>query len=138
MWERVEADQTKGRQPNAPIQDERRTTAWIGKGVRINGDVIAAEDILIDGQVDGRITVRDHHLTVGSGATINAEIVARRITIHGTIVGNVSASERMQICETGSVQGTIKTPRFSMNEGAVLSGRVDQYDAEPRLVPVAV
>ena len=122
--------------PGAAI-DERRS-AWIGKGVRINGEVISAEDLLIDGRIDGTITVRDHHLIIGSQAEITADVIARRVTVRGMVVGNITASERLQITETGSVDGTVRTPRLAMLDGAVLSGRVEKFESEPVRIPVAV
>ena len=138
MWEPGKAEQTTTLPGTGTAIEERRTSAWIGKGVRINGEVISAEDLLIDGRVDGTITVRDHHLIIGSQAEITADVIAKRITVRGVVVGDVTATERLQISETGSVDGTVRTPRLSMLDGAVLSGKVDRYEAEPVRIPVAV
>jgi len=104
--------------------DERRTTAWIGQGVVIEGRVISSQDMRIDGRVDGTIEVGDHMLTVGARAVVKANLVARSILISGTIIGNVTATARVDLQASGSVEGDISTPRLLMVEGAAIKGKV--------------
>jgi len=105
--------------------DERRATAWIGQGVVIEGRITSAQDLRIDGKVEGTIEVGDHLLIVGKGAAVKANLVARSILISGTVVGNVTATERLDLQATGSVEGDISSPRLVMVDGAVVKGRVD-------------
>src|SRR6266850_2600270 len=105
--------------------DERRATAWIGQGVVIEGRITSAQDLRIDGKVEGTIEVGDHLLIVGKGAAVKANLVARSILISGTVVGNVTATERLDLQATGSVEGDINSPRLVMVDGAVVKGRVD-------------
>src|SRR5918994_4722339 len=93
---------------------ERRKTAWIGPGVRIEGKVISREDLVIDGRVDGAIEVRDHQLSIGPTGAVTADLVARQITISGSVTGSVKAAERVDLHATGSVTGDISAPRFVM------------------------
>lgn len=104
---------------------ERRVAAWIGKAVRVEGKVISAEDLTIDGQVDGSIELGGHSLTIGPGATIKADLVARAITVAGSVIGNVRASDKVDLRATGSIEGDISTPRFVMAEGATVKGKVE-------------
>jgi cytoskeletal protein CcmA (bactofilin family) len=116
--------------------------ACIGKSILIRGDVMSAEDLAIDGHVEGHVEVRDHTLTIGVDAAVNADVIARIVTIRGAVTGNVTASERIQIRETGSVDGDISVPRFAMVDGATLCGRLNTkapaQDDERRLSSVAV
>ena len=105
--------------------DERRATAWIGQGVVIEGRITSAQDLRIDGMVEGTIEVGDHLLIVGKGAAVKANLVARSILISGTVVGNVTATDRIDLQATGSVEGDINSPRLLMVDGAVVKGRVD-------------
>src|SRR5437870_9053664 len=82
--------------------DERRATAWIGQGVVIEGRIASAQDLRIDGRVEGTIEVGDHLLIVGKGAAVKATLVARSILISGTVVGNVTATDRIDLQATGS------------------------------------
>jgi cytoskeletal protein CcmA (bactofilin family) len=118
-----------------------RAVARIGKSVLIKGAVMSAEDLIIDGRVEGTIALDDHCLTVGVDAVIQADLAARTIIISGAITGNVSATERIQIQETGSVEGDITVPRLAVGDGAVLRGRIDAAGAPVQKVdhfPVAV
>lgn len=148
MWsqEGTKTHSPAGPQP-APVagpklSPERRATAWIGKSVFIKGDVISAEDLTIDGRVDGTITLPDHRLTIGVDAAIQADLKAHTIIISGAVTGNVTATERIEIQETGSVEGDITSPRLAVREGAVLRGRIDTGAEAPEKsvnqFPVAV
>ena len=104
---------------------ERRTNAWIGQGVTIEGRVTSTQDLRIDGHVEGTIDVAQHELVLGRGSEVKGNVVAKSVLIAGMIVGDVSATERIQIQATGSVQGDVHTPRLSVLDGAVLQGKVD-------------
>ena len=115
--------------------DERRTAAWIGKALRIEGRIVSAENLTIDGRVEGTIEVGDHTLNIGPGATVKADLIAKTVTISGEVTGNVTASERVLLQPTGSVDGDITTPRLVMAEGAVIKGRVEARGARAVTVP---
>ena len=108
-----------------PALDERRVAAWIGKAVFVRGDVVCSGDLTIDGKFEGTIEVGDHGLTIGVDATIKADLVAKTITIDGTVIGNVTAREKLELRATGSVEGDVLAHRFAMADGAVLRGRVE-------------
>ena len=105
--------------------DERRATAWIGEGVVVEGRIISSQDLRIDGRVEGTIEVGDHVLIVGATAAVKANLVAKSILISGTVIGNITATDRLDLQSTGSVDGDISSPRLVMVEGAVVKGRVD-------------
>jgi cytoskeletal protein CcmA (bactofilin family) len=105
--------------------DERRTTAWIGKSLRVEGRIVSQENLTIDGEIDGTIEVGDHNLMIGAGAAVKADLTAKTITINGSVTGNVLATDKVHLQATGSVDGDITTPRLIMADGAVIKGRVD-------------
>jgi len=105
--------------------DERRVVAWVGKSVVFIGKLMSSEDMTIDGRVEGTIEVRDHALTIGPDADIRADIVARVVTILGAVTGTVTARDKVDIRDTGSVEGNIVSPRLAIADGALLRGRVD-------------
>lgn len=130
--------------PSAASQkqaEERRVVAWVGKSVLFRGDLIGLEDMAIDGRVEGTIELRDNNLTIGPDAHIQADVVAKTVTVHGTVVGTINASEAVYIRETGTVQGNITSRRLAMADGAVVKGQVDtggtrgteKQAAEPKL-----
>jgi len=109
--------------PKAPM-DERRVAAWIGRALRIEGRIVSDENLTIDGQIEGTIEVGNHNLTIGDGATVKADLSAKSITIGGTVNGNLTASERIDLRASASVFGDIATPRLVMDDGAVVKGKV--------------
>lgn len=110
-------------EPNAPT-DERRVAAWIGRALRIEGRVVSEENLTIDGQVEGTIEVGNHNLSIGVGAAVKADLKAKTISISGAVTGNVTATERVDLRPTASVDGDIETPSLLMNDGAVVRGKV--------------
>jgi cytoskeletal protein CcmA (bactofilin family) len=90
----------------------------------ITGEITGAEDLTIEGQVVGSIRLGEHALTVAPGAAVQAEIVARRVTIQGSVNGRVFG-ETVDIHATGSLEGDIVTPRIVMADGAHFKGRVE-------------
>ena len=107
------------------VIDERRVNAWIGKSLTIQGRVISSQDLTIEGQVEGTIELGDHALTIGTGAGIKADLVAKTITISGAVTGNVTAIDKVDLRSTGSVDGDVVAPLVIMAEGGVINGKVD-------------
>ena len=111
---------------------ERRVAAWIGSAVRVEGKVIATEDLTIDGHVEGTIELGNNSLTIGQGARIKADLSARVVTISGTVTGNVKATEKFDLRATGSVDGDIVAPCVLMADGAVIMGKVESAPSHGR------
>jgi cytoskeletal protein CcmA (bactofilin family) len=111
--------------PSAIRPSDDRSTVGVGKSVVIKGEVTGAEDLTIDGHVDGRIDLSGHNLIIGPSGHLDAEVVAGSITILGTVVGNLMANEKVVIRNGGSVNGDIDAPNVAMADGALLHGRID-------------
>ena len=107
------------------MADERRKSAWISGAIVVKGDVVSAEDLVIDGQIHGSIELGDHSLTIGEGADVVADLAANSVTISGSVKGNVMGNARVELKSTAQVEGDITSPKFLMEEGAVLVGKVD-------------
>ena len=141
MWNREASTKDEGQRPipsasvtpavaappitTRPVEEERRLVAWVGKSVLFRGDLVSLEDMTIDGRVEGTIELRDHTLTIGPDATIQADIVAKAVSILGKVTGSISASETIYIAETGFVEGNITSRQVSMADGAVVRGRME-------------
>lgn len=105
-------------------REERRVAAWIGASLVIEGDLRSSEDMTIAGRVEGNVSVPKHTLVVAPGARIRGDIVARTAVIHGDVVGQVNATRKAELGETGSVEGDIHAPAMEVAEGATLDGRL--------------
>ena len=97
----------------------------IGKSVVIKGELNGSEDLTIEGQVEGTIQLRDHVLTIGANGRIKAQVFAKAVVVLGEVTGNVTASEKVDIRDNGSVDGDIVSPRVAIAEGAHFRGSVD-------------
>jgi len=149
MWKRDEAVKPTGSQPTpaAPVahtqqqqqtsapaappvesrrqQIERDMAVNIGKSVVIKGELNGSEDLTIEGHVEGKIELKDHVLTIGPNGKIKAQVFAKSVIVLGEVNGNVTASEKVDIRDGGSVDGDIVSPRVAIAEGAHFRGSVD-------------
>src|SRR5262245_41749487 len=149
MWKRDEAVRQPA-QPTVPTNDaavaapaaaaqavrpetmksqNARDKVNIGKSVVIKGELSGSEDLTIEGHVEGRIELRDNVLTIGPNGKIRAELFAKAVIVLGEVAGNVTASEKVDIRDNGSVDGDIISPRVAIAEGAHFRGSVDMQRA---------
>jgi cytoskeletal protein CcmA (bactofilin family) len=105
-----------------------RDVVNIGKSVVIKGELNGSEDLTIEGHVEGKIELRDHVLTIGPNGKIKAQLYAKAIVVLGEVIGNVVATEKVDIRENGSVEGDITSPRVAIAEGAHFRGSVDMQN----------
>ena len=110
----------------------------LGKSVVLKGHLSASEDLTIEGRIEGTITVQGHTLTVGHQAQIEAHILARVVRIRGTVHGDVTATDKVEILATGSLDGDVVAPRIAIAEGACFRGKVDIQPGSAEQVHVPV
>jgi len=96
----------------------------IGKGIQIKGNLSGAEDLIIEGRVEGHITLRNH-LTIESTGQIVAEIAIHSLAVHGEVSGNIEAEEMVAINADAKVLADIRAPRVVIEDGARFKGRID-------------
>jgi len=111
-------------------------TANVKESVFIKGELSVEEDLTVEGRVEGKIEMKDHNLWIGPQAKVNAEIHAKSVIVAGDVIGNIFASEMVEIKLSGSVVGNIKCPRVSIVDGASFKGSIDtetRADATTRL-----
>src|SRR5437773_5977891 len=143
MWKRDEAVRPTSGQPAAPPPAPAPNVAAspsprieagnsmekdivnIGKSVVIKGELNGSEDLTIEGHVEGTIQLRDNVLTIGPNGRIKAQVFAKAVIVLGEVTGNVTASDKVDIRDNGSVDGDIVSPRVAIAEGAHFRGSVD-------------
>src|SRR4249919_2628290 len=120
------------RVPVAPAPEMRvvsssvdRAGVDLGKSVVIKGELSGSEDLTLHGQMEGKISLPDHTLTVGAQAEVKADIAAKAVVIVGAVIGKVSAKDRIEIRSTGTITGDIVSPRLIIAEGGNLRGKVE-------------
>jgi cytoskeletal protein CcmA (bactofilin family) len=104
--------------------------ANIGKSITIKGDLTGNEDLVIEGNIEGRIDLPNNQLTIGAEGKIKADIHAKSAVLVGHITGNVNATERIEVQASGIVDGDVRAPRLVVQEGAVLNGAIEMSDAK--------
>ncbi|MFZ0959548.1 MAG: polymer-forming cytoskeletal protein [Terriglobia bacterium] len=123
---------------SAPIPvDSGRTQ--LGRSLVVKGELSGNEDLIISGQFEGTINVQGHCLTIGPEGKVKAEIQAARVVIYGSVHGNISVRERVEIYKTGTVVGDLVAPGISIEDGAYFKGKIEILregsDEEERPLP---
>jgi cytoskeletal protein CcmA (bactofilin family) len=112
-----------------PQRGQETTAVNIGKSVVIKGELNGSEDLTIEGQVEGKIELRQNVLTIGANGRIKAQVFAKSVIILGEVTGNVTATEKVDIRDNGAVDGDIAAPRVAIAEGAHFRGSIDMQKA---------
>ncbi|MBW8868613.1 MAG: polymer-forming cytoskeletal protein [Acidobacteria bacterium] len=105
------------------------TPGTIGKSVVIKGELSASEDLTIEGQVEGKVELKNNTLTIGSNGKIKASVFAKAVIVQGEVTGNIHASEKIDIRDAGSVDGDLASPRVAIADGAHFRGSIDMQRA---------
>ena len=98
--------------------------ATLGASVCIKGEITGSEDLTIDGQVEGRISLPEHALTIGPNATVCADITAKVVTVFGTVLGSITAHEKVDVRRSGSVEGDVACASLVVQDGAIMCGKI--------------
>jgi cytoskeletal protein CcmA (bactofilin family) len=131
MWKREEsggatASQQNPPPPSAPIGRDAadKLVMNLGKTVMIKGELSGSEDLTLFGRMEGSVKLPEYTLTIGPDADIRAEISAKTVVIMGGVTGNVIAGEKVEIRSSGSVTGDVASPRFAIQDGGCMRGKV--------------
>ena len=128
--------------PNPTTQHSIRTTAVIGSTITIKGDITGEENLVIEGKVDGTVTLSNNDVTVGEHGHVSADVKASVVRIDGEVKGDIAGVEKVVISKTGNVNGNIVAPRVTLEDGAKFKGAIDMDPSEsksskPKVDPVA-
>ncbi len=102
-----------------------RTMASIGKSIRFKGEMTGEEDLVIEGNFEGKVNLPNNELTIGTNGTVKADVDGKSVVVVGHLVGNVTATERVEVQASGVVDGDVRAPKLVIQEGAVLNGAVE-------------
>lgn len=101
----------------------------IGPSIVIKGEVTGAEDLLIQGKVEGNINLNGNQVSVGESGEVSANIQAKVIKIDGKVTGDITGNEKVIISRSGNVHGNIVAPRVTLEDGAIFKGSIDMDPA---------
>jgi cytoskeletal protein CcmA (bactofilin family) len=97
----------------------------VGPGLKIHGVISGDSDLIIEGETNGKIYLSNARVTVSKTGRVQADIEGLEINIEGSVQGNLKASDRIRLGAASNVQGSLITPRFAIEDGARLRGKVE-------------
>jgi cytoskeletal protein CcmA (bactofilin family) len=124
---RLTVTKASGGRPHA----ERGGSATIGPSITIRGDVTGDEDLMIQGSIEGTVTLKQHNVTVGAEGTVKADIHGRTVTVEGNVVGDLHGEEQVVLRQNARLQGNIQAPRVTLEDGARFRGGIDMGEEKP-------
>ena len=111
---------------SSALPTSSRAAACISQGIKIKGEVMGSEDLFVDGVVEGKLSLTTNScLTIGPNGSVKADVIAREVIVRGKIEGKVTGRDRVQLWSTGQVMGEVQTDRLSIEDGALLRGKVE-------------
>src|SRR5690242_10411816 len=118
--------------PGTPGSQSDNTV--IGPSILISGKLTGDEDLTVRGRVEGELTLT-RTLIVESSGIVKANVAVKNAIISGVVVGNINATESVELTREGRMVGDIHAPRVIIVDGASFRGRVDMGEVEPGRVP---
>jgi cytoskeletal protein CcmA (bactofilin family) len=115
---------------NAVMNTQEQAT--IGKSLVIKGEVTGSESLYIDGRVEGAINLPGNRVTIGRNGQVQANLNAKEVVILGKVKGNLTASDRVDIRNEGSLAGDVICQRISIEDGAYFKGSIDIRKPNPK------
>lgn len=129
MWSKEE-EQSESPRPTPPAKAQQSTEQTrIGASVTLEGTIKCEEDLRLEGQLKGAVSVPNHRVVVGASGKVRADVHARVIEVEGNVVGDLVGVERVVVTATGNVVGNLKAPRVSLENGAQFKGSIDMDPA---------
>ncbi len=126
-WKREEESSPEfpARGAREPSPSSDRPPARLGPSVTVRGDLTGEEDLLIEGQLEGEVVVRQHSVTVGPSGRLTADVYGKRVVVEGEVTGSLYGVEEVVVRKAGSVQGSAVSPRVTIESGASFRGQID-------------
>lgn len=101
----------------------------VGPSILINGNLQGDEDLTVLGRVEGSISLT-RTLHVEETGIVKADISVRNAVISGVVVGNITATDSVELTDAGRMVGDIRAPRVIIVDGARFRGAVDMGDLD--------
>ena len=111
--------------PDPKTPSTQAGSARIGQSVVITGEITGSEDLTIEGRVDGTVESRQHTVVIGQQAMVKAQVFAKEVIVFGQVVGNITATGKIELRENGTVEGNLASPTLAIAEGATFRGSID-------------
>jgi len=120
--------------PPRPVAASASTKTVIGSGSRVVGDLISDEDVLLEGQIEGKVQ-GERSVTIGAGGDLEGDVAAKSVVVGGKVRGQIVATERAELASTAVVHGSVQAPKIIIAEGAHLQGNVAMSPGDGAAAP---
>lgn len=110
----------------------RKQPSILGPASKVAGDFVADENLEIKGLVEGCVRAKNSRVTVRREGLVQSQIVARSVRVEGTVRGNVSAEDWVEVKRGGVIRGDVHAPRVVLHDGAIVTGRISMSPAAVR------
>jgi cytoskeletal protein CcmA (bactofilin family) len=107
-------------------------TTYIGKSLLIKGEVSGSEPIHVEGRIEGLISFPGNHIDIGRNAVVGSDVHAGEVIVRGRLQGKLTASDRVEIHNGGSLVGDVVAGRISVEDGACFQGSIDMTRPDPK------
>jgi cytoskeletal protein CcmA (bactofilin family) len=133
-WKKPEKDKFPTQTPIQPppqpsaqknFSSSSKGHALIGSSIKIEGNLSGGEDLFVEGQIDGKIELDQHNVTIGTNGRIKADIHGRSIIVMGEVKGNLYGSEQIILKKSSKVRGNLFATRVSLEDGSDFKGSID-------------
>lgn len=132
--EKTESKDSRRLTPNFEVRT--RSASVIGPTLKIKGELSANEDLIIEGEIEGKIAHQDKNLTVGKSGFVKADIHAQQVEIFGRVIGDIRGDDIVKLAKSAEVNGNIQCGRISMEDGAHFSGSITMEKLAQKRSPV--
>ena len=116
--------------PTPPAATGRSESSVIGPSILVQGDMGGDEDLMIQGRVEGSITLKKNLVTIGKDGRVSATVNAKSIKVEGTVEGELRGAEQIVVTRTGDVNGNLAAPRVTLEDGCRFKGSIDMEGAD--------
>lgn len=114
----------------APAAEARPSGTVLSRGIALQGELASREDVYLDGEFQGKVSVEGATLTIGPNGRVSAEVEAKEIIVAGRISGDLRAQERLLVRSSGAVEGDLAAKRLAIEDGAFVRGRIEMTRPE--------
>ncbi len=96
----------------------------IGEGIQVRGNLSGEGDLVVEGRIEGHISLQDH-MIIETDGTVVADAEVQELTVNGKLSGNIDAADRVSISSSATVTGDIRAPRVIIEDGARFRGSIE-------------
>lgn len=128
-------NQKKNPLPPTPVQaaSAASQSSVVGKTLLIKGEIFSDDEILIEGRIQGMISVKNR-VVIGREGVVEADIEAREVVIKGKVTGNVKGSQRVEIVPAGTLHGNIQSPRVVIADSGLFEGNIEMRQGDDKSI----